>query len=466
MKRRRMLALLGTTVGAAAGGMILGREFLLPPAPSAVLRPPRDLSIALFESLEGESRRRACVPFDHPLRQYHNRGVRGGGLPISAATLSREQRSILTDLLHAGLSAAGRERVPNQFYLSWPGVHLMNLLICGDPRTASWQVILSGAHLMLRLGGAGSEGVAFGGPIIYGDQRGDFSPGLPRNVYRYQYEAAGRLLESLDAGQRSAAILPRAPIQTRIELQGGAGEPPGVAVASLPRRSRAITEEIVDGILSTWPDEDVAYSRRCLEANGGIDALHASWYEESEDGGCGDHQIFRLEGAAAVFYFRGWPHVHAFVNIGMDGDRPLSVGEVVGENPALLEGAAVRRLFEAAMKEQAGSDFAFYGEQSVVGRLRSGTIRTGDIYTLESWQDSVTVVELKGSGMSGLLLDRLRHEGHSPDPRATFTVAVAGFVEEEPAASAMGRVRSRRGGAMLREAAIAYLKARGFASLA
>lgn len=59
-------------------------------------------------------------------------------------------------------------------------------------------------------------------------------------------------------------------------------------------------------------------------------------------GGFGLHQNFRIEGPAAVLYFRGDPHVHAFINIGMDADAPPSVGELIGQNPAPLEAACVQ----------------------------------------------------------------------------------------------------------------------------
>jgi hypothetical protein len=41
------------------------------------------------------------VPYDHPLRQCHNRGAWGGGREVLFG-FSRHQRSILTDLMHAG----------------------------------------------------------------------------------------------------------------------------------------------------------------------------------------------------------------------------------------------------------------------------------------------------------------------------------------------------------------------------
>src|SRR5438105_3637162 len=124
-----------------------------------------------------------------------------------------------------------------------------------------------------------------------------------------------------------------------------------------------------------------------------MDALFLSYYQHGEDGDIPEAQVFRLEGPAAVFYFRGYPHVHAFLNVAMDADSPLSAGEPLGTNPVWLDRAGVKALFERALQSESGADLAFYNESSVAGRLRSGLIRSGDIYSLESWQENVEVVE-------------------------------------------------------------------------
>jgi hypothetical protein len=251
-----------------------------------------------------------------------------------------------------------------------------------------------------------------------------------------------------------------APIQTRIELQGRNGSFPGAPVAGFSGRSRAIVDELVGGILSTYHPDDAAYARTCIEENGGIESLFLSTYEKGEDGPSGECQIFRLEGPASVLYFRGHPHVHAFVNIAMNGEDPLSVGEVLGENGEVLERDAIKTLFEEAMREQTGTDLAYYPAESVVGRLRRGTIRTGDIYVLESWQDSVTIVEIRGSRMGGALLDQLRAEGIDVAPDRVYAVATTGYAVDELAREALGSIDSRRKGPLVRDAAIAYLRTR------
>ncbi len=434
MNRRRALKILGVLAGASVGG----RYLLLPPSRSRVLDSAHSLALQLFASFDADTRKIACVEYDHPLRQYHNRGVWGGG--INGFRLAWEQRRIFTDLLYAGLSKAGRERVPNEYFVNWPGIHVMNLLLCGDPRTPPYQLIITGPHLNLRLGGQSREGVAFGGPLVYGDQRGNERQGLPGNLYRYQFLIAHRLFQSLNAEQQRAAVLELSPIQTQIEHRGSAGSFSGVPIAALSAESRTIARTLIDGILETYPEDDVEYAQKCLQHNGGLESLWLSYYREGEVDRSGEFQIFRLEGPAAVFYFRGYPHVHAFINLAMNGDAPLSVGEELGVNPRALEGAAVQRLFENAMRDHTGADIAHYDPQAVVGRLRAGSIRSGDIYNLESWQDSIVVGELEESGR-------------------TRTVATTKGLAKN---ARFAKLKERREDVLLRDATIAHLKKRGF----
>ena len=74
------------------------------------------------------------------------------------------------------------------------------------------------------------------------------------------------------------------------------------------------------------------------------------------------------------------------------GMRPLSVGEPFGNNPAWLDRAGVKALFETALRSETGADRAYYNESSVVGRLRRGLIRSGDI---SESADSVQLRNLK-----------------------------------------------------------------------
>src|SRR5215212_7546039 len=308
---RRSALKLGTGLGLAGAAGFVGYE-VVPPSPSAQLEPVDVLAREFVKSLDAEQRADTCVDYEHPLRQYHNRGVWGGGREVMFG-FSRRQRRLLTDLTYAGLSIEGRTRVPDEYFMRLTGVHGMRVLVCGDPVAPPYQVIMTAGHLNLRLGGHSREGAAFGGPQVYGDQRGNETAGLPGNKYRDQFVLAQQLLHGLPREQQQRALVEDAPVQTAIELQGRHGVFPGLAVRDLGPEHQALVRRIVDQILATYPPDDVAYAWACLDANGGIDALAISYYERGEDGAIPDGQVFRIEGPGAVIYFRGYPHVHAFV---------------------------------------------------------------------------------------------------------------------------------------------------------
>jgi uncharacterized protein DUF3500/5'-nucleotidase-like protein len=459
MNRRTALKF-GAGFGILGGAGLYSGYSLLPPSPSRTIQPVDVLARNLYSSLDDAQRAETCVSYDHPLRQYHNRGVWGGGRSILLG-FNRRQRQILTDLLYAGLSVDGRARVPEEYFARWTGIESMRVLICGDPTAGLYQVIFTGAHINLRAGGKSREGTAFGGPQVYGDQRGNERVGLPGNLYRAQFLMGQRLLHSLDAARRKDAVIEEAPVQTKIELQGRSGSFRGIPVAELMPDSKAIANELVEHILSTYPPEDVAYARECLQANGGVDRLFLSYYQHGDDGEIPEAQVFRLEGPSAVFYFRGYPHVHAFLNVAMDGDAPLSVGEPLGTNPSWLDHAGVKSLFETALLAQTGADLAFYNEGSVAGRLRPGVIRSGDIYSLESWQEAAEVVEIRGSSLSPTLQAELRKRQIVMQSEKIYTVATTDYVASD-LSEKLGRIGSRRPGPMLRDLVIAYLRSNGF----
>jgi Protein of unknown function (DUF3500)/5'-nucleotidase, C-terminal domain len=467
MKRRTLLKG-GLGLGALGAAGALGRYGLLAPPASARLEPVDAMAVRVFDALPDEARHVACMPYDHPLRQYYNRGLQVGGLTVSATSLNWSTRRALTDLLHAGLSETGRSRVPSQDMTYWTGVNLMQLLFCGDPRSGPYQVTLSGVHLNLRLGGRSAEGVAFGGPQVYGDQRGNGVVGLPGNTYLYQLEAARRLRAALRPAQRAAARVKTAPAQTLIGLQGAAGHFDGVPLAELGSAERRLARELIDGILGTYAEADAAYAWQCLERNGGIEALHFADYDVDFEGGRragdGPSQIFRLEGPAAVFHFRGEPHVHAFAHVAMDAERPLGVGARVGDNPATLEGDSLKTFFETAMRAQAGADAALYPTGGVVGRLRAGEVRTGDVWVAESWVDELVAVEIRGADLAPSARDALRARGIAPQASTLYRIATTLYIAREETAERLGRVRARHSLGLLRDALVAHATAHGFAT--
>src|SRR5947207_832027 len=130
MNRRDALKL-GAGLGALAGASVFGAYEFLPPGRSRVLESVDVLAGRLYASLDDAQRQETCVGYDHPWRQYHNRGIGGGGRSIMLG-FNRAQRRTLTDLLYAGLSEEGRGRIPEEYFARWAGVQEMDVVIFGD----------------------------------------------------------------------------------------------------------------------------------------------------------------------------------------------------------------------------------------------------------------------------------------------------------------------------------------------
>ena len=104
----------------------------------------------------------------------------------------------------------------------------------------------------------------------------------------------------------------------------------------------------------------------------------------------------------------------------------------------------------------------FLGGGAVVGRLRKGAIRAGDVYTLESWQDRVVIVEGKGSRLARPRVDALGASGARVEAERLYTIATTAEVASSSAAASLGKVESSRESVLVRDATIAYLRENGF----
>ncbi len=56
----------------------------------------------------------------------------------------------------------------------------------------------------------------------------------------------------------------------------------------------------------------------CLKKQGGLDHLSLAFYRQDDLGNDRVWDIWRLEGPAFVWHFRGAPHVHVWVNVADD----------------------------------------------------------------------------------------------------------------------------------------------------
>jgi hypothetical protein len=70
-------------------------------------------------------------------------------------------------------------------------------------------------------------------------------------------------------------------------------------------------------VLSPYRREDADEAMEIVGRNGGLDRLHLAFYREANANNNERWHFWRLEGPGFVWNYRVLPHVHTYVNIGV-----------------------------------------------------------------------------------------------------------------------------------------------------
>ena len=179
---------------------------------------------------------------------------------------------------------------------------------------------MTGRHMTLRCDGNSSDHLAFGGPIFYGHAANSLfnEPAEPSgNVFWPQAVAANQLFSMLDGKQRKQALVAKLPEEEAVGFLGTGRRFP--AFPSRPvGRSEGACAAGAGETGRTLPPKRPRRGGPCLEAQGGLDRCALAFYQEGDLGNDQVWDCWRLEGPAFVWYFRGTPHVHVWVNVADD----------------------------------------------------------------------------------------------------------------------------------------------------
>jgi len=314
VSRREFVKAVSGAAALAAGGLLspLGaRRAVAGPSSKAAAETTVK---RLYDSLKDDQKKAICFPFDHPLRTRINANW-AITKPSIEDGFNKDQQALITEIFKGVTSPDGYQRFLKQMEDDQGGFGTYHIAIFGEPGTGKFEWEMTGRHLTIRADGDSVEGAAFGGPIIYGHGAGDSQKGLPGNVFYYQTKKANEVFQALEGKQREKALLPKAPPEARVAVQGEKGKFPGIALADLSSDQKALVEQVVRVLLSPYRNEDIEEAVAVMKDGGGLDALRMSFYESDDVGGDHEWDIWRLEGPTFVWHFRGAPHVHAYVNI-------------------------------------------------------------------------------------------------------------------------------------------------------
>ncbi|MEM7474315.1 MAG: DUF3500 domain-containing protein [Planctomycetota bacterium] len=305
--RRRFLNLVG---GAALAAPILGASN---PAFGSSASKAADHVAEFYGSLSEKQLTTICFPFEHKLRNRINANWHVTKPRIGEDFYTDAQRDLVKKILRSMSSEEGYKRLIQQMDDDYFGVEEYSMAVFGDPEAGEFQWMLTGRHLTLRVDGNSIKNSAFGGPIVYG--HADEDPDT--NLYHYQTKQTNKVFEALNPEQVKSALLKKAPRETDVLLQGANGKFQGLAVKDMASDQQTLVKESLQVLLAPYAEEDSKEVMDLIEQGGGLEKLHMAFYQQGDLKEDKVWDMWRVEGPSLVWNFRGAPHVHAYINIGM-----------------------------------------------------------------------------------------------------------------------------------------------------
>lgn len=306
---------------ALAGGALAAPAFAADEEKPAAAESPKSETLVktLYDSFNDEQREALCMPFDHELRSaidnnWHITKQRIGKF------LDRDQNAMVREIFDNLHSEEYRGEVMRQVGGdNGGGFGSSSIAIFGEPGSGKFEFVLTGRHTTRRADGDSVEGKAFGGPIFYGHAAQSFNeePHHPGNVYWFQAKRANEVYQMLDADQRAEALRPKSRGERReqtVKFKGVAGEFEGLRFSDMSGGQQEGVKKVLDDMLMPFRKEDREESMRLIE-EAGLGDLHLAFFKDRDIGDDGVWDNWLIEGPHMVWYFRGAPHVHAWIHI-------------------------------------------------------------------------------------------------------------------------------------------------------
>jgi hypothetical protein len=327
--RRDFVRSVGVTAAAAATG---GSKVWA--APKASSASPADGAAetavkGLYETLTDEQKKVVCFDWDHVdekrglLRTHVSNNWHITKPTIEGDFFTKKQRHLIHDVFKGLFSPEWYPKFLKQLKDDTGGKPWgaqQNIAIFGTPGSGKFELVMTGRHMTVRADGNSESHVAFGGPIFHGHaaQGFDEEPDHPGNIFWQQALTANKIYKMLDGKQRKVALVEARPAEESVAFQGSDGKFPGIPVSELAGDQRGVLENVLVSLLEPYRQTDQQEVRAALKKQGGLDKCSLAFYKDGDIGDDGTWDNWRIEGPSLVWYFRGEPHVHIWINVADD----------------------------------------------------------------------------------------------------------------------------------------------------
>ncbi len=292
---------------------------------------PESISQTLYESLKPEQRKVICFDWDHMDKErglLRTRVANNWNITepnVTGEFYSKDQQAMIRQIFEGIIHPEWHERIYKQLEDDAGGYgNEQSIALFGKPGE-KFEFVMTGRHMTIRADGNSAEHVAFGGPIFYGHAAQGFNeePNHPGNVFWPQAVAANKVFEMLDGKQREKALVAKLPREQASGFRAD-GMFPGIPLSEMTSDQRMLVAEVMTKLVEPYRPSDRQEAMKCLESQGGLEKCSLAFYSDQDLGNDKIWDCWRLEGPSFVWYFRGSPHVHVWVNVADDPSVKLN----------------------------------------------------------------------------------------------------------------------------------------------
>jgi Protein of unknown function (DUF3500) len=333
LDRRSFLRVAGTTAAAASLPLFAtARAVAVPTKKSAAETAVK----GLYATLTDEQKKVICFDWDFKeterglLRTFVSNNWQITKPHIKSEFYTKKQQAIIHDIFKGVINPDWYPKFVKEIKDDTGGEfgdgH--SIALFGTPEgDKDFECVITGRHMTLRADGHSVDHVAFGGPIFYGHAASGDTEKVhhPGNVFWPQAEMANKIYKMLDPKLQEQALVRKRPPEAEVQFQGDKGKITGLTVSDMPEEQRKDLKKVLTALIEPFRKEDQEEALACLKRQGGLDKCRLTFYKEAVlDKDSGEWDNWRLEGPSFVWYFRGYPHVHVWVNIADDPTIPLN----------------------------------------------------------------------------------------------------------------------------------------------
>ena len=326
-------------ISSLAAAAVAGPSLLLPSPASAAPTPKSAAETAVkafHDTLSDSQKKTICFAWDHTdparglLRTHISNFWHITEPKLTSDFYTKDQRAILFDIFKGVFNPDWHEKMLKQLKDDHDGKPWGAGLTCaifGKPGTDQFQFAMTGRHMTIRADGNSASHVALGGPIFHGHAASGYTEKVhhPGNIFWHQAEQANKVYTILDGKQQKTALVALRPKdEFAVPFRGNDPKLDGLPCSEMSGDQKEAVQKTLTSLLEPYRTEDRDKVMECLKKQGGLDKCRLTFYKDGDIGNDGEWDNWRVEGPSFVWYFRGHPHVHIWINVADDPTLPLN----------------------------------------------------------------------------------------------------------------------------------------------